>query len=70
MSKSTTKQGKNYTELSKELDDLLAWFDSDEPNLDEAVGKYEQAMELIAQMETHLKSTEISIKKISAKFKV
>jgi exodeoxyribonuclease VII small subunit len=68
MTKTTAKSQKNYRQLSEELDALLAWFESDELDLDSAAAKYQQAMELIGQMETNLKSTEVTIKKISAKF--
>lgn len=59
---------KNYQEMTDELNNLIEWFESDNINLDEAVGKYEQAMELLAQMENHLTAAENKIKKITAKF--
>ena len=62
------KPAKTYQQLSDEFAMLAAWFEGDQVNLDEAVYKYEQAMELLAQMENHLKTAQNKIKKISAKF--
>ena len=54
--------------MSDELAELMAWFESEQVNLDEAVNKYGQAMELIDKMQAYLKSAENKVKKISAKF--
>ena len=62
------KAAKNYQQLSDEFTELVAWFESDKVNLDEAIAKYEQSMELLAQMETYLKTAANKIKKITAKF--
>jgi exodeoxyribonuclease VII small subunit len=59
---------KTYQQMSDELTQLIEWFESDQVNLDEAVHKYEQALELIKQMEASLKTAENKIKKITAKF--
>ena len=59
---------KNYQQMSDELAELMAWFESEQVNLDEAVSKYGQAMELIDEMQAYLKSAENKVKKISAKF--
>lgn len=61
-------QAKTYQQLSGELNRLIDWFESDAVNLDDAVEKYEQAMELLKQMEDHLKTAENKVKKISVKF--
>ena len=62
------KPAKTYQQLSDEFAELTAWFESDQVNLDEAIEKYEQAMELLAQMETLLKTAQNKLKKISVKF--
>jgi exodeoxyribonuclease VII small subunit len=62
------KPAKTYQQLSDDFAELVAWFESDQVNLDEAVAKYEQAMELLAQMENYLKTAQNKIKKITAKF--
>jgi exodeoxyribonuclease VII small subunit len=63
-----TKPAKTYRQLSDEFAELAAWFESDDVNLDEAVAKYEQAMELLVQMEDYLKTAQNKVKKIAAKF--
>lgn len=66
MSKGPDK--KSYRKLSDELAELLAWFEGEQVDLDQAVSKYEQAMALLKQMESYLKTAENKVKKISAKF--
>jgi exodeoxyribonuclease VII small subunit len=62
------KKTKTYQQMADELSSLIEWFESDQVSLDQAVAKYEQAMELLAQMENYLKTAQNQIKKISAKF--
>lgn len=62
------KTKKTYRQLSEELSTVLDWFDSQEADLDEALAKYQQAMELIKQMEAYLKTATNKIRKISANF--
>ncbi len=59
---------KSYQQMNDELAELMAWFESEHVDLDQAVAKYEEAMKLLEQMQKHLKTAEINIKKISAKF--
>lgn len=61
--------GKSYRQYSDQLAELLAWFESEDLDLDQATVKYEQALELITKMEKHLKTAENSVRKVSAKFK-
>lgn len=65
MAKNSTK---TYQQMADELAVLIEWFESDQVDLDQAVGKYDQAMQLLEQMEAHLKSAENKIKKIQARF--
>jgi exodeoxyribonuclease VII small subunit len=58
----------DYKSLTAELQAIVEWFESDKVNLDEAVGKYEQALEIIKQTEDYLKTTENKITKINQKF--
>lgn len=62
------KQTKNYQQMADELAQLIEWFEGDEVNLDTAVAKYEQAMQLLHKMEDYLKTAENKVKKIQAKF--
>ena len=54
--------------MADELNQLIEWFEGDQANLDEAVVKYEQATDLLKQMETALKIAENQVKKITDKF--
>jgi exodeoxyribonuclease VII small subunit len=56
---------RSYTQLSQELAAIIDWFESDEVELDSAIAKYEQAMELIDKLEKYLKSAENKIQKIT-----
>lgn len=59
---------KSYREMNEELAEIMAWFESEQVDLDQAVAKYEQAMKLLSAMEDYLKTAENKIKKIAAKF--
>ncbi|MBX4188687.1 exodeoxyribonuclease VII small subunit [Candidatus Saccharibacteria bacterium] len=62
------KPDKTYQQMTDELNKLVEWFESDSVNIDDAVTKYEQAMELLAKMDDYLKTAENKIKKIAIKF--
>ena len=61
-------KAKSFKEKMTELDTLLEWFDSEEVNLDEAVQKYEQALELSKELETELTSAKNKIEVLNKKF--
>lgn len=63
-----TKPTETYKQMEDQLQSLVDWFESDAANLDEAADKYQQAMELLKQMEDFLKTAENRIKKISLQF--
>jgi exodeoxyribonuclease VII small subunit len=67
MAKKEAEKSKSYRHMSDELAELMAWFESRDVDIDEAVNKYEQAMELIGQMEEYLKTAENKIRKVSLK---
>jgi exodeoxyribonuclease VII small subunit len=64
MSSSKAAQ-KSYREMAEQLDQIMLWFESGDIDIDEAVKKYEEASELISEMEKYLKTAENKIKKIS-----
>jgi exodeoxyribonuclease VII small subunit len=66
MAKTPVKSSKSYRQMSEELDEILLWFESGDPDLDEAVQKYEQARKLLEQMEQYLKTAQNKIRKIAA----
>lgn len=59
---------KSFQKKMAELDDILAWFESEEVSLDEAVGKYEQAKKLSAELEKELTEAKNKIEIIDKKF--
>lgn len=63
-----TQAKKSYRQLNEELAEIMAWFESEQVDLDQAVAKYEQAVALITQMEEYLRLSQNKIKKIAAKF--
>jgi len=64
MPKNTARQ-RNYRQMDEDLSKLMAWFESEDVDLDEALVKYEQAAKLIDQMEKYLKVAKIKITKIT-----
>jgi exodeoxyribonuclease VII small subunit len=60
------KSQKDYAQLSAELAAIIDWFETGDVDIDSAIGKYEQAVKLIAELEDYLKTAENKIKKISA----
>jgi exodeoxyribonuclease VII small subunit len=69
MAKPAKKIIKTYVQLSNELSEILQWFENENLDLDKAVAKYEQAIKLLAEMESYLQTAENKVKKISAHFK-
>jgi exodeoxyribonuclease VII small subunit len=60
------KKSDSYRKMSEELDNILTWFESGDVDLDEAVNKYQQALELLDSMEDYLKTAQNKVHKISA----
>jgi exodeoxyribonuclease VII small subunit len=58
------KESKTYSQLRRELDELLAWFEQDGLDVDEAIKKYDQAIVLTKELEQYLKTAENKIKKL------
>lgn len=60
---------KPYQTLRLELDAVVARLQSDELDIDEATKQYERGMQIIQELETYLKTTEVKIEKVKAKFR-
>lgn len=56
---------KTYQELKTELDELLDWFESSDVDVDEATKKYEQASNLLVELEKKLSEAELIVKKLA-----
>ena len=63
-----SKAKSSINEKMSELDTLLAWFDGDEFELEEAVEKFTQAQELAASIERDLTEMKNTITVISERF--
>jgi exodeoxyribonuclease VII small subunit len=59
------KPSKTYQDMAENLADIIAWFESDEINLAAATAKYEEAIKLLNEMETYLKTAENKIHKVT-----
>lgn len=59
---------KDYAALQLELNSVLAALQDDTTDIDEAVKLYERGMELVGQLETHLKEASNTITKLQKKF--
>lgn len=57
----TIKAGE-YRKKRQQLDDLIAELQSENLDIDEAVGYYEQANKLIVELQTYLKHTQNKLK--------
>lgn len=60
-------ESKSYKQLSEQLADIIAWFETEEVDLDAAIIKYQEATMIIDKMEKFLTSAENKIKKITSK---
>lgn len=56
---------KTYKQQREELDELLAWFDRDDMDIEEALVKYKQAIKLAKDLQEYLQKAENSITKLT-----
>lgn len=63
-----SKQNKTIQEKMRELDALVAWFDSEEFNLEEAMGVYKKAEALAESIEKELAEYKNEIIVLKKKF--
>lgn len=63
-----TKNNKTVHEKTAELDELVAWFNSDDFALEEAVVKFKQAEALAEEIEKDLMSIKNDIEIVKQKF--
>lgn len=56
----------DYQTLSRQLDEVMAKLQEPDVGVDEAVALYEQALQLIRQLEHYLQTAENKIKQIKA----
>lgn len=51
-----------------EIENILAWFDSEEVDISEALKKYEKGLASISELEEYLKAAKVKVTKINKKF--
>lgn len=57
----TPKKSRSFITLRRELDDVLAWFEGDSTDVDEAVKQYTRATELLGELEDYLENTKNTV---------
>lgn len=62
------KAEKTYSELKSELDEIMSNMQNDELDVEQMTKQYERGMEIIKQLESHLKSAENKVHKIKKSF--
>lgn len=61
-----TNSTKTYAQIRQELDQVLAWFEQDGLDVDQAIKQYDKAMALTKELEQYLKSAENKVKKLTS----
>ncbi len=66
-----TTNSKDLSIKVKDLDNLIAYFEKNENDfdLDEGIKKYEEAITIVKELKNSLKSYELKIKELNAKYK-
>lgn len=63
-----TKANASYEDLKQELDTILAELQRDDLGVDDALKHYQRGLELVEQLEQHLKKAENTINELKLKF--
>lgn len=58
----------DYNKLNDELNDILEQLESNDIDIDQAIAKYERGMQVIEQLEAHLKTAQVKVDKVRAKW--
>lgn len=59
---------KTFSELQAELEGIIDWFESGNPDIDQAAEKYEQGLRLAAELKDRLEETENKVTKLKQRF--
>lgn len=59
---------KTTTELQQELEAIIAWFESDEADIDKAAEQYERGLKIAEELQKRLNETKNSITKLKQSF--
>lgn len=64
----TTPKPFEFEKAMRELEEITAWFESSDVDLDQGLAKFERGMELSAQLKDHLSTVENRVEKIKQRF--
>lgn len=64
----TTPKSFEFDQALKELEDITAWFESTNVDLDQGLVKFERGLELAGQLKAHLATVENRVEKIKQRF--
>lgn len=67
-SNKTPAKPADYEELRRELDAILADLQGDDLDIDQALKSYGRGLELVKQLEKHLKTAENTVRELKANF--
>lgn len=67
MSKTKPQSNFKYSDALKELEEITAYLESSDVDLDEAIKRFDRGSELAAQIEKHLQEAENKVKTIKIK---
>lgn len=59
---------KKISELQAELEEIIAWFESDEVDIDQAEQQYKRGLEVTKELESKLKEAKNNINKLKQTF--
>jgi exodeoxyribonuclease VII small subunit len=65
---SEAKNDKPLSDQLRELDELIAWFDQDDFDLDEALKKFDEGVKLTSEIEARLQKLENKITVLRERF--
>ena len=60
----------NFTDAYKKIEEINEWFQGEDIDLDEAIDKYKEGMELIQKCKKRLEDTEHKFEDIKSKYTV
>lgn len=66
----SSQKNETIAEKLEKLEQLLAWFESEEITVEEALKKYEEALQLSKELESQLKNAKNQIEVVKKKFSV
>jgi exodeoxyribonuclease VII small subunit len=63
-----TKNDTDFSKQIQELEEITAWFESDDVDLSQALAKFERGMVLVADLRGELQQVENKVEKIKQRF--